>query len=924
TNYQIHITKDRNEAVEPPPFFESEFKERLERMNFKIKEKEVELKGLEETQNKKKGQLSELEEKYYKNATERNKLELEVNSLKSQKDVLHLEVRKTSEKIEGEESKITELRDFVNRLENEERSLKETIISQNLILTNLKDEREKKSKEVDQQRILLANLHLDTSRIESQIVDLSQEQLHHEQEIQLETSKVEKILHSSESAMRENTRLQTHIAHLLKEKALLDHDVNDLQTEVTNLESVRKTTYNKLQELNLQVNNCESQSIKLQEELQRHQENETNLKNLNGELHTELVKIEEKLSQKKNQLNQVDFQGQDAARKLSTVTFELERASLRLKELSSEEKAQEMKMLAIRDDFQIMGKRANEDKKIFLKNIEDEKYKHGLEVNSLKVEIEDEKKILAQLESQQELLKVEIDELNSRHRNLGRDKQTLEIQVGELKNQKSQADAQIQILKNDTLKFEHDKSRAQRELSQLQIKMMDCETQIMERHQEAHLALENFKREERARIDAEKNVCLSEVEAFKHKSLNEVEKEYRKKQDELHQQKLLAMASAEDIIKDARLAEVAITQEATTRLRQATLEAQEREVQSHNRVKEAQEYFKAQELEAEAIIQRSRLDSREYVKKTETELMADLSKRKLKIKNFLSMKQEAGQAHIKALTDQHMAKMRREDEKAQQKLEEIKRKELKRIARLRDEEMEKQNELKEAMLKSLKMEKEKVLNDIQALKNHQESELGSKKKSVLEHINTIKFSQQESWEKELKRQKDEFNQSKKARIQNATQAVMNVFSSETGSLGVQDDKLKERVLRTLEMAIDGQTAGAMKEVNQILDFNPTKHKQIAPVLRKYAWQVGIPAAMVIILLADIGSARTLLVDGAKQLMKQRHSASEMYVNQQKTEWKEKHTFNPTTTVGYKATYTENILFTTDFEKVMDNEEFQND
>ncbi|MBA2405808.1 MAG: hypothetical protein H0V66_13615, partial [Bdellovibrionales bacterium] len=79
-----------------------------------------------------------------------------------------------------------------------------------------------------------------------------------------------------------------------------------------------------------------------------------------------------------------------------------------------------------------------------------------------------------------------------------------------------------------------------------------------------------------------------------------------------------------------------------------------------------------------------------------------------------------------------------------------------------------------------------------------------------------------------------------------------------------------------------------------------------------------------VLLADIGSARTLLVDGAKQLMKQRHSASEMYVNQQKTEWKEKHTFNPTTTVGYKATYTENILYTTDFEKVMDNEEFQND
>jgi hypothetical protein len=82
--------------------------------------------------------------------------------------------------------------------------------------------------------------------------------------------------------------------------------------------------------------------------------------------------------------------------------------------------------------------------------------------------------------------------------------------------------------------------------------------------------------------------------------------------------------------------------------------------------------------------------------------------------------------------------------------------------------------------------------------------------------------------------------------------------------------------------------------------------------------------LAIIFLADIGGARTSVVDFSKDLMKQQQSASEIYVNQQKTEWKEKHSFNPEMSVGYKDNYTDNVIYTVDFEKVMDHEEFQND
>ena len=923
-NYQIHITKGQAEIVEPPPFFEGEFKERLERMNFKLREKETEIKQMEVAQEKKRGQIADLENKYHHHATEKSKLEVEVSSLKTQKEHLNLEIRKKTDKNQDEEDKILQLRDFVKRLEHEERNLKDTIVAQSLVLTNLKDEREKKSKEVDRQRMLLANLQLDTSQMEEQLKELSLEHEGQQKEIQNENLKVQKILSNTEAAIKEGNRIQGHMAQLLKEKAVLDHDVKDLQDEVQKLEHGRKDAHHKLIELRTQIEQHESESRKIQEEIKRETEEEMNLKALNGELRSELVKAEEKLSLKKNQLNQLDFQNQDATRKLSTINFELERASLRLKELTSEERAQELKMLAIRDDMHNLSRKASDDKKNLFKSIEDEKTKLNVELNNLRSEIEDGEKQKAKIQSDDALLRIQIEELESKQRHLHKEKTVLEVQVDELKANKIQTEHQIQNLKNETLKLEHEKGRAHRELSHLQIKLQDCETQIKEKHVEARLEMENYKRDERAKITAEKEVYLAEVEAFKQKSLIEVETEYRRKQDDIHQMKSIAQEQVNEIIQEARRIEAEITHEANNRLKAATIDAQERESSSHTRIKEAQEYFKQKEVEADFIINKARMDSRDLVKKTELDLLDDLSKRKVKVKKFLTMKQENGLLHIRNLTEQHVAKMKRDEDKAHQRLEEIKRKELKKMARLRQEEVARQFESKEAVMKELKLEKEKIQLQIQELKKTQEAELAEKKKTMLEHINSTKFSQQKNWEDEIRRERDAFNRSKKERISNAAQAVMNVFIAEAGPQGEREQQLKEKLLSTLEMAIDGQKASAMKEVDQVLDFNPVKRKKVLPVLQKYAIRVGIPAAVAITLLADVGNVRTLIVDGTKDLLKQQHSASEMYVNQQKTEWKQKHTFTPETTVDYKPTFTENVVYTTDFEKVMDNEEFQND
>ncbi|WP_408098657.1 FHA domain-containing protein [Peredibacter sp. HCB2-198] len=924
TNYQIHITRKAEEAIEPPPFFEGEFKERLDRMNLKIREREFELKILDASQEKKKNQLLDIEDKYHKHANEKSKLEVEVGALKTQKEILSQEIRKSTDKNRDEEEKILQLREFVKRLENEERGLKDTIVAQNLVLTNLKDEREKKSKEVDHQRVLLANLQLDTVQLEEQIKELSIQHENQEREIQDENLKVQKVLTNSEAALRESARIQSHMAQIMKEKAVLDHEAKDVQDEVNKLEAQRKEAISKLNDLKVQIHKEEEQARKIQEEIKKETEEESNLKIINGELRAELVKAEEKLSLKKNQLNQLDFQNQDAARKLSTINFELERASLRLKELTSEERASELKMLAIREDMQNLSRKAGDDKKNLYKEIEDEKTKLSVEINALRGLIEEGEREKAKTDADHGLLKIQIEELHSKQRSLHKEKVVLEAQVAELHVNKKQTETQIQELKAETLKMEHEKGRAHRELTQLQIKLMDCETQIKEKQEAARIEMENYKRDERSKILAEKEVYLAEVEAFKQKSLIEVEAEYRRKQNDIHQMKYLAQEQVEQIISEARKIEAEITREANQRLKQATLDAQERESTSHDRIKQAQEYFKEKEAEADQIVTKARMESRDLVKRTEMELLDDLGKRKQKVKNFLKMKQESGLIHIKNMTDQHMAKLRRDEDKSHQKLEDIKRKELKKIARMREEELSRQGELKDTAMKELKTEKEKIQRQIADLKKQQETELADKKKTMLEHINSTKFNQQKMWEEELKREKEQFQRTKKDRILNATQAVMNVLVAETGSQGEKEQQIRDKIRSTLEMAIDGQNANALKEVEQVLDFNPMKRKKVLPVIKKYTLRVGIPAAVAIVLLADIGSVRTSLVDATKEIMKQRNSASEMYVNKQKDEWKAKHTFNPETTPGYKGTFVDNVIYTTDFEKVMDNEEFQND
>ncbi len=924
SRYQISISHPEKELEDPPPFFESEFKERLEKMNFRIREKESELKTLKHEEGKKRQDLDEILKSFQKESQQKGKLSAEVQGLRSQKEQLSVEMKSHHQKFQDEEGKIRDLRDYVKRLEGDERILKENIVSQNLVLRTLKDEREVRAQEVDKQRQKLAELELESRKREEELMELAREFEDQEKEIDSETQRVESILVRNQNAVQETARIRGHMAQVLKEKTLLDHEVQGLQEELQFLETQRKESQVKLVETKANLSGLEGEKNKLVEHIERHKDQETHLKNLNTELRIELMKAEEKLSSKKGQLNKVEYDAQDSHRKLSTLQFEVERAGMRIGQLTSEESTLDLKIKTIHQELDTLTRKSHDDKKDLEDKYQTEKTKLDSELAVVRSSIENGIREIGEKDAEKIRLQGILEEASGKYRALHKEKSSLEAQVSELNTQKIVLQDEMKSMNDEIVRLTHDRDRAQREYSTLSIKLLDTETDIKEKLEEARLEIENFKNQERGRIHAEKSVTLAEVESFKQKSLAEVELEYRKKEERLHLMKVDVHAESEKILREARSQEASIIREASGRLNSATEAAEQREKDAHKRMREAQEYLKGKEKEAELILNKARLDSREIVRKTELDLQQELSTGKKKIKGFLTMKREKGEAFQVSLKKDHEIRLRKIEAAAEERLEDTRRRELKKVSKLREEELSKFQGLKETIKKELEGEKLRTMKEINELRAAQEEELEKKKKFMLEHINESKFRHQQNWQDEAKKDKEAFERTKRERVENATRALMNMLSGDLQTVKQEDQLWRKRISDTLEAAINGVSLEKQKEVEQILDMNPDHKKKIGPVLRKFTLRFGVPAAVATVVMADVGSFRTSMVDKVADILKQQESASELYADNKKEEWREKNTFTPVTTVGYKDNYTDNVIYTTEFDQVFAQEDFQND
>lgn len=909
--YQIQIRRVAEEEV-PPPFSENDFKQRLERMSDEFRHREKELKRIVGQAEKKELRLRDLDDRCQSLVSEKNRLSGEVTLLKSSKTHIEGELKDRDKEYKSIADKEALLKGHIERLELEERTLKEKILTTNQSLSRLLEEREAKSKEMDRERLQLSELKASEVQLGSRLSDLKALIAEGEAEVRSEEERLQAILRDTERRTQERRSAEVALNRALGEKTQLDLEVEELKAQLTSLTKELQETEGQLREVRAQIKEGQGELKEIQEKIGRHREEESGLQSLNADLRTEIEKAQGKLRLKKDQFNQVDFECQDTFRRLTTAHFELERVENQLKELSGEEKARELKVLALREEIEGLSRKGHEEKKKLHRETDEERHKQGLIRESLQHEINERKKDLALLEEEHKGLINRHEALHNQYQRLQQELKDLKVKIDSESTTKELISREVNQLRHEAFSLTQEKSLREKDLALLKVKLNDLEIEISEREEGARVELETMKREERARLLAEKEVILSEVEALKQRSLIEVDASFRKQQEDLHHLKLRAQEEAAEIRDTGVKIAEDLHKKARERLEAAHQDAEAREKAAHDRMREAQVYFKQKEDEAHALI-----------RKTEVEIRADLNERKKKLKEFIQHKQTRSLAAIEAHQEQSYIRMQRNEERGLARIEHLKRKELKRVAQLRDEEASRLEHLRQEMLKDVNEEKDRTRRALALQRSQQEAELADTKRKVLEHINQSKFSQQSAWEEELKRERQQYEQTKKARIENATQAMVNLMIAEFGVEKATDEASRARIQETLGMAFDGQKAQAMKEVGQVLNLNPELRKRMLPVMKKYALRFGVPAAVALVIFADLGSVRSMAVDYTRHLIKQQNSASDIFVQQQKVAWKEKYTFNPETSIGYKETFTDNVLYTTDFETVMDNEEFQN-
>lgn len=935
SNYQIYIYNAKNESADPPPFINEEFNQRLDVLEDKVAYKENELKEIEEQSYKKSQSIKELEEKYHRNLSKRNKLELEIDALQFKKDELAAEFKKKQTVAQSEETRVELLKDHLYKLDKESISLNETILRQNLALDKLKGELEARHAEIDQQKNLLSELQIEAKKCQDEIKAHARDKEIKEKETAKEKDRLQSILKEINHAHKEKQDIAQKIHSLLKQKEEHKNSIEQQVLQLKRLEISKSDVDNKRQDILVLIEQEERQLHKLKDNLKVLHAEEASLKAMNEDLRLELVKIEDKLSSRKNHYNQLDFQNQEATKKLAQISIETDKVERHLKSLVSEERSEELKLMSLRKDVQLKIDQLEHEQELMRKNFDQKKESYSSQTKELEEQVENLRHEVHGLESS-------LDVLNRKHQESVIELQHKEQLKGELQGlianlaaEKERYVASCHILKEEEKFLVQEKSKMEKEISFLKIKLLDSEALIKEKENEAYLEIEALKRDERAKLHSERNILMAELEASKQKSIIEIDNNYRKRQEELHDTKQSLQKSSDKILGDAhkeadailnraRLIEHEMSERAAERLKSATEEASRREEKAHSHLAEAQDYFRNKETEAEQMLMRSRAEAEDLILQAEADFQNDLERRKKKVKTYLSMKQQQGLASVQNLLDLNASRLKREEQKMMEELEVIKRKELKKIAQIRNVELTRQHDMKKEIFKELQEEKLKNQNYISSLRKQQEAELAETRKTVVEHINQSKQRETEDWKRELQQEKRQFEQSKKQRIQNAAQAVFDLLSKELQTAQDIHEDLQDKLKTSLELAINGKNVEFQRKAEKILEFNPKTKKEIMPVLKKWGVRFGIPAAVAILLLGDIGSLRTTIVNVSKDLIKQKNSASDIFVQNQKEEWKQKYTFNPETTVGFKDTFVDNVLYTTDFVTLVENEAYQND
>lgn len=931
--FQIFVSE--NESIEPPPFSTEDFAQRLSEISAQISLKNQQLHVLGHNIEKKEDEKKRIEDECHKILIKKNESQEALSAIKSHKTHLESDLGELNLKHGQFEKKINVLRDQADKMRGEGHLLSDQINIKKQYLENIRVDIQKASEESVLQKNYLGQLDQQIHDYQGQISVLVQSREARKHEIDQEKVRLERTMKESQKSINELGQIKNNILRLTSEKESLILEIDDLKRIYDALKEKKEHAELKFLEIKQQLSSHERQLEQIKMNIQEFVDHEKSLHDIHENLRQALMQLELEVSHKTGLSEELDFKNNKGLSQLQEIEIKMDQVQTRLTHLIHEEKNQERKLHSAQEEYRNYQNTIETEKRKYSIEIDDFKNKLNLEVHELNIQIQKlnnqselKEKSLTDLDRNQVELKKQMDQLHFERKKVQSDLDLLKNTIDHLHIESDQ-------IRLEKVNLSKDKCRLETELSHLQLKLKDVHDMMVAKKEAAIREIDQLNRIEREKLNGERVKLMTEIETIKQKGLIEVNEIVLQRQNEIQIQTQEAQKRSHLLIQEAqdesirivdrsKEMEKEITEEASLRLKKATDEAELRESRAHDFYEEAQTFLKNKEKEGELLLAKMRRSAQEEAEKAQKELEGNLTEQKRKIKQFLTLKQQTSLKALEESKIQNGKKLASLREEESERLDHIKRKELKKIVKLREVELDKVRDEQKRSSKDLKEQRERNIAQFKDLKSKQDEELNQFRKNTIDQVNQMKLMQQQSWQEELAREKENFERSKKQRVQFASDAVIHTLKTELGSLPELPISFDKTLKASLEMALNGQNIETIRGVEETLKFDPNRKKDFWPVIKQYSLSLGIPAAIALVLVTDLGSLRSGIISSIKDFSTQKQSASEMYVQKSKDEWKEKYTYTPDQTPGYKESYAQNVLYTKDFLAVMDNEAFQND
>jgi hypothetical protein len=893
----------------PPPLLEADHRARQEALTKKIHTHQAELKGLQSELAGKERKLTGVTAHLQDMQKEKHQFQLLIDQLKIEKRGLEGELSRHKETARLEGERLRQVSVEVQDLSHERAGLHQHIQKLQLDLRQSKAAQAVHEQEMHQQQEELAVLGSQIEEARQQLRELEKNATDTGLQVSRDQERLGSVLRQSQSAVEEKQRLNLTILELQGQKEKIQNELEQLDDLKKSKEALVREAQEKIDGFKLHVQLEEANLKNLKHSIACKLDEEVRLKSAQEVLRAEAQKLDNDLARRRGQYAGLEAEHQRSRQELSKLEFAAEDVKKRITHLQEDEQRQQYKLQWLRKETETSEAQLDVETKKARAAFEGHQSRLTGELEALRAKLESMRLEAAGQELKIQNCKVEFDRWQELTSQIKMEKSEVESELSGLRHQRSELEALVLAISNQLDNFQREKVRREHELQDLSFRFQETNSQLRTAEQEAVQEIQTRRREFEQKIIVDRELLLAEVELIKKKAILEVEEEKRRRLEDAHRSKAEIHREADHLL-----------QQAHERLQSASLEAQEREARAHTRFLEAQAFYQQKQTEAETIVNQAQDRVRTQLIEAEAQIQSEFTARRDKMKAFLAKKQDKSLRGLVKLTELQLQKLARQENRSLAKVETLKRRELKKVSELRQVELSRQQELRDRAALEVREERKNLIQQLKKAKDSQEQELAEAKKLAFQNLSQSKQKMLEEAKTEIQRERQHFEHTKEQRLLSATLAVMKLVTKE------QDvpEGFQQNLKLALTQALEGKFSVATESGEKILDFNPLKQKSVIPVLQKYALRVGLPVAVGFVLALDLGTLRSSLVSSGLNLLQQKESAAEKFVQQQKVEWKERNTFSPETSLGYKASYVDNVLYTTDFLAVMEQESFQND